>query len=87
MSRDEIRKPPVGAMWTSSGNKQIVCPCCQTALSEEQIRSILGQFARSERFGLVRGNRFANMTPEERRAEARKASQARWAKRAKAVAP
>lgn len=61
--------------------RSIACPHCNSALSEQEIRSILGQFARSERFGSVRGNRFAKMTPEQRSLEARRAVQARWAQR------
>jgi hypothetical protein len=60
----------------------IKCPDCGCDLTEIQIRSILGQFGRSKRLGLIRGNRFASMTPQQRSAEARKASHALCAKRA-----
>lgn len=64
----------------------IRCPHCGESLSEAEVRSILGQFGRSERFGRVRGNRFAKLTPEQRSAEARKAGLAYWAKKRAASA-
>jgi hypothetical protein len=59
----------------------IKCPHCEELLTETEVRSILGQYARSERFGRIRGNRFAKLTPEQRREESRKAGLACWAKR------
>lgn len=56
----------------------IECPHCERALTEAEIRSILGRFARAKRLSTVGASRFAKMTPEERSAEARKAAQARW---------
>jgi hypothetical protein len=63
---------------------RIVCPHCQQSLNEAELRSILGQFGRSKRQVMVEG-RFRNMTPEQRSQEARRISQARWAKRKSAA--
>jgi hypothetical protein len=60
----------------------ISCPHCKIALRDEEIRSILGQFARSKRLSFQGASRFAKMTQEERSAEGRRAATARWAKRA-----
>jgi hypothetical protein len=62
----------------------ISCPHCQRALTEKEVRSILGQFARSKRLSSLGASRFAKMTAEERSAEGRRAATARWAKVAKA---
>ena len=59
----------------------ITCPHCKAALSEREIRSILGQFARNSSWAKEGPNRFKKMTPEQRSEEARKASNARWAKK------
>jgi hypothetical protein len=59
----------------------ISCPHCKSLLTEKEIRSILGQFARSKRFSSLGASRFAKMTPEERSAEGRRAASARWVKR------
>jgi hypothetical protein len=59
----------------------ISCPHCQSALNEEEIRNIRGQFARSKRLSSLGASRFAKMTPDERTAEGRRAATARWAKR------
>ena len=59
----------------------IKCPHCEEMLTETEIRSILGRFARSKRFSFLGASRFAKMTPEQRSAEARRAAIARWAKR------
>jgi hypothetical protein len=58
---------------------QILCPHCGQAFSEDEIRSILGQFGRAK-WKKPQVSRFAKMTPEERRLEASNASKARWAK-------
>jgi hypothetical protein len=58
----------------------ISCPHCQRALTEKEVRSILGQFARSKRLSSLGASRFAKMTAEERSAEGRRAATARWAK-------
>jgi hypothetical protein len=58
----------------------ISCPHCERALTEREVRSILGQFARSKRLSSLGASRFARMTPEERSAEGRRAAMARWAK-------
>ena len=59
----------------------IFCPNCKCALTEKQVRSILGQFGRSKRLSSFAASRFAKMTAEERSAEGRRAAVARWAKR------
>jgi hypothetical protein len=59
----------------------ISCPHCQRVLTEAEIRSILGRFARSKRLSSLGASRFAKMTAEERSAEGRRAAVARWAKR------
>ena len=58
----------------------IVCPHCQTAFTEAEMRSILGQFARSKRLSSLGASRFAKMTAEEKSAEGRRAAMARWSK-------
>jgi hypothetical protein len=63
----------------------ICCPCCERVLTEAQIRSILGQFARSK-LAPKGYSRFAKMTPEQRSAEAKKAAQTRWLRRNSQVA-
>jgi hypothetical protein len=60
----------------------ISCPHCKRALEEKEVRTILGQFARSKRLSSLGASRFAKMTPEQRSAEGRRAATARWAKRA-----
>jgi hypothetical protein len=69
---------------TTKQDTCIVCPHCRQSLNEVELRSILGQFGRSKRQGMVEG-RFRNMTPEQRSQEARRISQARWAKRKSAA--
>jgi hypothetical protein len=65
----------------SSEAKPIACPHCRCELSEAATRTILGRFARNKRLSsLGVANRFAKMSPEERSAEARRASKIRWAK-------
>lgn len=59
--------------------ESIACPRCEQLLTEVEIRSILGRFARAKRLSSLGASRFAKMTPEQRSAEARKAVQARWA--------
>jgi hypothetical protein len=59
----------------------ISCPHCKSVLSEKEIRSILGQFARSKRLSSLGASRFAKMTAEERSAEGRRVAAARWSKR------
>lgn len=59
----------------------IACPHCKAALSEREISSILGQFARNSTWAKEGPNRFKKITPEQRSEEARKASNARWSKR------
>lgn len=56
----------------------IGCPQCHCSLSEDEIRTILGKFARANRFSSMGANRFAKMTQEQRSAEGRRAAQARW---------
>lgn len=65
--------------------ESIACPRCEHALTEAEIRSILGRFARAKRLSALGASRFAKMTPEERSAEATKAVQARWAQSKKAL--
>ena len=80
-TRDEdCVNPTCGARMCDSLDP-IMCPHCQRALSEKEIRSILGQFARSKRLSSLGASRFAKMTAEERSAEGRSAATARWAKR------
>jgi hypothetical protein len=67
---------------TQNSTMSIACPHCKRDLTEAEIRSILGRFARAKRLSSIGASRFANMTPEQRSAEARKAAQARWARRA-----
>lgn len=69
-----------------SQKESIACPRCEHVLTEAEIRSILGQFARAKRLSSLGASRFAKMTPEERSAEARKAVQARWAQSKRALA-
>ncbi len=59
----------------------ITCPHCLCGLTEPEVRSILGRFARSKRLSSLGASRFAKMTPEQRSAEASRAAKARWAKR------
>jgi hypothetical protein len=59
----------------------IGCPRCQCSFSEAELRSMLGKFARANRFSSVGASRFARMTPEQRSAEGRRAATARWANR------
>ena len=66
--------------------ESIACPHCEHALTEAEIRSILGRFARAKRLSSSGASRFAKMTAEERSAEARKAIQARWATSKRALA-
>jgi hypothetical protein len=62
-------------------SEPITCPCCHQPLSETQIRSILGQFARSQRLSEAGvASRFAKMSPDERSAEQSRVSKLRWAK-------
>jgi len=63
----------------------ISCPHCKFGLNEKEVRSILGQFARSKRLSSLGASRFAKMTAEERSAEGRRAANARWAKVAKPI--
>jgi hypothetical protein len=49
-------------------------------LSEAEIRSVFGRFARSRWADGAAPNRFANLTPEQRSIEASRAAKARWAK-------
>jgi hypothetical protein len=58
---------------------RILCPHCGHALSEDEIRSILGQFGRAK-WRKPQVSRFAKMTPEERKLAASNASKSRWAK-------
>jgi hypothetical protein len=59
---------------------RIVRPHRQESLNEAELRSIVGQFGRAKRQVMVEG-RFRNMTPEQPTQEARRISQARWAKK------
>jgi len=59
--------------------EQIRCPHCGESLTEDEIRSILGQFGRAK-WRKPQVSRFAKMTPEERRRASSEASKARWAK-------
>jgi hypothetical protein len=58
---------------------QILCPHCGQSLSEDEIRSILGQFGRAK-WKTPQVSRFAKMTAEERKLASSNASKARWAK-------
>lgn len=60
-------------------NAQILCPHCGQALSEDEIRSLLGQFGRAK-WKAPQVSRFAKMTPEERKLASSNASKARWEK-------
>src|SRR5882724_3759790 len=64
----------------SSDSRPIACPHCRCELSEREIRSIRGRFARSKRLSSVGASRFANMTPAEKSAEQERVSRIRWAK-------
>ena len=59
----------------------VTCPHCETTFTEQEIRSILGKFARRSTWAKEGPNRFKKMTPEQRSAEASKAAKARWAKK------
>jgi hypothetical protein len=59
----------------------IGCPQCHCLFSEAEMRTMLGKFARANRFSSMGASRFAKMTKEQRSAEGRRAAQARWARR------
>jgi hypothetical protein len=58
----------------------IICPHCGSVLSKEEIRSMLGQFARASRLSSLGASRFSKMTKEEKSAEQRRVSKIRWTK-------
>ena len=60
-------------------NFPILCPHCQSELSIEEVRSILGQFGRSQRVKSIVSSRYSKMTQEERSAESRRVANIRWA--------
>lgn len=66
-------KTPIAA------EEHISRPHCEQALSEDEIRRILGQFGRAK-WKKPQVSRFAKMTPEERKLAASNASKARWEK-------
>jgi len=58
---------------------KLICPCCHTSLSSKEVKTMLrGLVVYKNQPNARRGNRFATMTPEERRQDAQRASQARW---------
>jgi hypothetical protein len=81
MSLEERKKDVSEANVPDLKVLSISCPHCKVALNEEEIRSILGQFARSKRLSSLGASRFAKMTLQERSAERQRAATARWAKR------
>src|SRR6476469_3282041 len=69
----------LGSMQQHASEDEIVCPHGGQALSEDQIRSILGQFGRAK-WKKPQVSRFAKMTAAERKLASSNASKARWAK-------